>query len=549
MSNNSKIRNLLAASAVILLFAIDPQLVRGNAQIRLQTLTGFPTGTTIPYTGELTGDDGNPVTDGEYDFMFALYEAAEGGNMLWSETQNGVSVAGGRFTVMLGSVNPLPPESKVTDFWLQISVRGTKDQNFVLLAPRQRLSLEAVDAPTSPSTVGTCPHNHFGEYWSSKNANYGLYINNTGAGSGIVAQTKASNMYNGAVRGSNTGAGSGVEGSSSTGFGVRALSDSSYGLWASSDSSKGVYAKSDTNDAIEASASTSGKSAVYAHNTAGYGVYAISNSGNGLYAESGSAAGVRAISNSGAAVNASSTSGVAVHASSASNDAIDATTSGTNKSAVFAHATNSHGVTARSDNYNGLQASGNETSVFDVYGDVFLEISRGELVSDGMLTLSSSNDVFIYLDRVNLWPNACVYAVDGAHNIINSIICEDGTKSAVIKTQDNGRRKVYTIESPEVWLEDFGSAALVNGMVTVTLEPIFAQTVNTDVEYHVFVTPLCQAPVILFVTSKTSTGFTVQGVTLDGSPSDCSFDYRISAKRLGLEDLRLEQVPDNKGNQ
>ncbi len=48
---------------------------------------------------------------------------------------------------------------------------------------------------------------------------------------------------------------------------------------------------------------------------------------------------------------------------------------------------------------------------------------------------------------------------------------------------------------------------------------------------------------LLFVTAKTSNAFTVQGVTLAGQPATCSFDYRIVAKRLGYEDLRLEPVP------
>jgi hypothetical protein len=36
-------------------------------------------------------------------------------------------------------------------------------------------------------------------------------------------------------------------------------------------------------------------------------------------------------------------------------------------------------------------------------------------------------------------------------------------------------------------------------------------------------------------------GFTVKGVGLDGKPSACEFDYRVVAKRLGYEDVRLER--------
>ncbi len=94
------------------------------------------------------------------------------------------------------------------------------------------------------------------------------------------------------------------------------------------------------------------------------------------------------------------------------------------------------------------------------------------------------------------------------------------------------------IESPEVWFEDFGTGQLVNGQATVTIEPIFLETINTDQPYHVFVTPLgdCSG---LYVTNKTATSFDVR--ELGGGTSNVEFDYRIAAKRLGFEDLRLEQ--------
>jgi len=114
-----------------------------------------------------------------------------------------------------------------------------------------------------------------------------------------------------------------------------------------------------------------------------------------------------------------------------------------------------------------------------------------------------------------------------------------GTKSAVVDTKSYGKRTLYAIESPGVWFEDFGSAQLVDGQAVVAIEPIFAQTVNLTETYHVFVTPVCQEAIVLFVTDKSAADFTVQGVTLDGGPTECAFDYRIVAKRLGHEDTRL----------
>jgi hypothetical protein len=45
--------------------------------------------------------------------------------------------------------------------------------------------------------------------------------------------------------------------------------------------------------------------------------------------------------------------------------------------------------------------------------------------------------------------------------------------------------------------------------------------------------------VLLYVSQKTADGFTVRGVELDSAPSSCAFDYRVVAKRLGYESIRL----------
>jgi hypothetical protein len=112
----------------------------------------------------------------------------------------------------------------------------------------------------------------------------------------------------------------------------------------------------------------------------------------------------------------------------------------------------------------------------------------------------------------------------------------DGTKSAVVGTEDYGRRALYAVESPNNWFEDFGSARLVDGQATVAIEPIFAQTVNLTRDYHVFVTPLGDCP--LYVIDKKPTSFAVRA--MDGRTCSITFDYRIVARRLGYEDLRLE---------
>jgi len=127
----------------------------------------------------------------------------------------------------------------------------------------------------------------------------------------------------------------------------------------------------------------------------------------------------------------------------------------------------------------------------------------------------------------------------------NGTAYADGGFSTYAKADgdvENQYRSLSTIASSEEWYEDFGSATLEGGQAAVTIEPVFASLVNLMVEYHVFVSPICDQPVVLFVSDKKATGFTVQGVSLDGKLSQCAFEYRIVAKPIGSDNTRLETI-------
>lgn len=59
---------------------------------------------TINFQGKVVNKDGTNVADGQYTFVFKLYDAASGGANPWTETQNNVQVTAGVFRVSLGSV-------------------------------------------------------------------------------------------------------------------------------------------------------------------------------------------------------------------------------------------------------------------------------------------------------------------------------------------------------------------------------------------------------------------------------------------------------------
>lgn len=285
----------------------------------------------------------------------------------------------------------------------------------------------------------------------------------------------------------------------------------------------------------------------------GNGLVGIASNGSdawGVLGYSVPGIGVRGNSETGTGVHGNSISGNGVFGISSSGDGVSGNASASNKSGVYGYNSGSgFGVVGQSISGWGMESNGNDAATNDRLGDLRLGGYTGEIFAFGtFLNLFSDKHIYLDLDDNNDDANAYFRIVNGTNSVIHEI-SEDGTKSAILRTEDYGQRAVYTMESPEVWLEDFGSASLADGMAKVTLEPIFAQTVNLEVGYHVFVTPICQVPVFLYVTAKDSSGFTVQGRGLDGQPAVCDFDYRIVAKRTGLEPLRLEPLDlsdDNK---
>jgi hypothetical protein len=113
----------------------------------------------------------------------------------------------------------------------------------------------------------------------------------------------------------------------------------------------------------------------------------------------------------------------------------------------------------------------------------------------------------------------------------------NGSKNAVVSTP-SGSKALYTEESTEVWFTDYGFGKLTNGKGRILFDPSFAQTINADESYHVFVQPYGRAE--LYVAERTPLGFTV--ALKDGDPN-AEFSYRIVAKRLGFEGKRLEAAP------
>lgn len=283
-----------------------------------------------------------------------------------------------------------------------------------------------------------------------------------------------------AILGQTLGSGTGpaLQGISPSGWGAFGTSTSSYGVVGSSASTAGVYGVGGFGvDGVSNNASNAGIG-VHGSATAGHGVYGQTTSGNGVTGGSATGNGV---------YGTASGSGVGVRADSGSGYALFASV-GNNTAAVY-------GVANAGSAIYGSSSGGNAGAF------------SGPVVVTGPVSITGN-------------------------------FSATGTKSAVVPHPDGTHRKVFCMESPISYFEDFGQAGLVDGVAHVSLDPDFAALVRTD-QYHVFLTPNgdCRG---LYVAERESTGFTVR--ELQGGTSSLNVSYRVVAERADVETGRLEAV-------
>jgi hypothetical protein len=128
--------------------------------------------------------------------------------------------------------------------------------------------------------------------------------------------------------------------------------------------------------------------------------------------------------------------------------------------------------------------------------------------------------------------NNANYSIYGNGNfaIIN------GTKSASVGTS-KGNQLLYCLESPGVWFEDFGRGQLVNGETTVTLDPLFLETVVIDANHPMIVTVTPEGNCNGLYVVPGTTSFQVK--ELGNGNSTIHFSYRITCSRLNYQDHRF----------
>ena len=126
-------------------------------------------------------------------------------------------------------------------------------------------------------------------------------------------------------------------------------------------------------------------------------------------------------------------------------------------------------------------------------------------------------------------------------DVSGDLHCTGSITPVVAVKQGTRKAALYAMASPENWFEDFGSGRLSNGTATIALDLEFAETVNTGVDYHVFLTPNGESKG-LYVSQKGPSSFEVR--ESDGGSSSISFDYRIVAHRNGQESVRMADLTE-----
>lgn len=319
----------------------------------------------------------------------------------------------------------------------------------------------------------------------------GVYGYNLGHGWGIFGRTtsSASSMQAG-VGGENLGGGAGVWGHSATGTGV------------SGNGSVGVYGYSPEADGVGVLGA--GSVGVRGSSINGPGVHGLTSKGAGVFAvsEYGNAGGFQI-------------------------------TEAANKSAVIRAETSGTGP---GGHFKILNASSFGSALWGVnYGKGragFFEIKKADNPAAAVRAVTAGTGWAGSFAATNPAGRGVYIKTEGGQGL--TVV--GGTKSAAVPTS-RGTRALYAEEASEVFFTDYGFGRLENGRIFIPIDPLFAETVNLQLDYFVFLQPYAKAE--LYVSRTTPEGFEV---SLNTGDPGAKFAYRIVAKRKGFETARLEDA-------
>ncbi|WP_278746099.1 hypothetical protein [Ligilactobacillus agilis] len=154
---------------------------------------------------------------------------------------------------------------------------------------------------------------------------------------------------------------------------------------------------------------------------------------------------------------------------------------------------------------------------------------------DVLFILQDKNNKNVIIDSSTHTSNGLI--VKGSQNITNWLGCQDlsvrGNKNSVVQTSQ-GWTKINAYETAEYYFGDLGTTNTgANSLVRIDIDPIFKETVNTNVKYQVFLTSYGHG--YAWVSERTENYFVIESNT-----PNLEVGYEIKAKRKGYEGVRLE---------
>jgi hypothetical protein len=127
---------------------------------------------------------------------------------------------------------------------------------------------------------------------------------------------------------------------------------------------------------------------------------------------------------------------------------------------------------------------------------------------------------------------------DGPVMVNGDFTIAGGGKSVAVPFTDGSHRRLYCMESPECWFEDFGEGRLKSGRAVVKINADFAKVIKPG-DHHIFFTPKgdCRG---LYVHRQGGASFEVR--ELQGGKSNVAFSYRIVGRRKDFKAERFAKV-------
>lgn len=165
-----------------------------------------------------------------------------------------------------------------------------------------------------------------------------------------------------------------------------------------------------------------------------------------------------------------------------------------------------------------------------------LTVLEGSTVFGGLTVFDGLKVAEIYSEsgqkRIHLQDSGSVVTLDGNTQVLGDFGVS-GAKNAIVETENFGNRAVSAYETAEYYFGDIGSNKLKDGKCKIEIEEIFAETVNTNIEYQVFLQAYGNANI--WVSERHQDYFIVEGT------DDIEFGWELKAKRKGYEYTRLEE--------